>query len=234
MRYTLLTLFVVSFLVAPHRASAVYEIPENWPGTIFTCGGNYGACERFNTAGGGTTWWGLGEPSCKQISRTTSGVPYNGGACGVCGADGSCVFYRGTDPIFENVDDGGDVIVVTPNDEGDAGDADTGTVDSPTSGTGSGPGGSGGGTGEKKLINLASVDSITELLAKVLQLLVQVGTILLVFFLVLTGFKFVAAQGNPGAVEEARSSLMWVVIGGMLLLGAQVFSMVIAAAVTSL
>ncbi len=85
-----------------------------------------------------------------------------------------------------------------------------------------------------RLVNLASVDSVPELLEKALSLLVQVGTILLVFFLVLTGFKFVAAQGNPGAIEEARSSLTWVVIGGMLLLGAQALSMVIAAAVTSL
>lgn len=93
---------------------------------------------------------------------------------------------------------------------------------------------SGDATGNTRLVNLASVDSVPELLEKALSLLVQVGTILLVFFLVLTGFKFVAAQGNPGAIEEARSSLTWVVIGGMLLLGAQALSMVIAAAVTSL
>lgn len=83
-------------------------------------------------------------------------------------------------------------------------------------------------------MNLLSVDSVEELLVVVVDTMVQIGTLLLIFALVLTGFRFVSAQGNPGAVEEARKRLTWVVIGGLLLLGAQAFSLVIKATIESL
>lgn len=71
-------------------------------------------------------------------------------------------------------------------------------------------------------------------LAKVLSLLVQIGSIILVLALVWTGFKFVAAQGNEEEIRNARSSLMWVVVGGLLLLGAQTIALLIEATIQSL
>lgn len=90
------------------------------------------------------------------------------------------------------------------------------------------------GDSEDRLINLLSVDSAQELVVKIIDLMIQVGSILLIFALVMAGFKFVSAQGNPGSIEEARKSLTWVVIGGMLLLGAQAISLVIKATIESL
>jgi|GEM_PF-2061904 len=88
--------------------------------------------------------------------------------------------------------------------------------------------------GENNLVNLLTVDTLEELLVKALELMVQVGTVLLVFALVLTGFRFVAAQGNPEAVTQAKKALMWVVIGGLLLLGAEALALVLQATITSL
>jgi hypothetical protein len=170
------------------------------------------------------------QAKCTTVRIHTSAQDYKDERdCAVC-SGGSCNFYIGMDSEQPKTPDE-DPETDTPP-EPDLGDG-TGPKDSTTSGP-EGDGTGTGGTGDTKLVNLSTVNSIPELLEKVLSLLVQVGTILLVFFLILTGFKFVAAQGNPGAIEEARTSLTWVVIGGMLLLGAQALSMVIAAAVTSL
>lgn len=85
-----------------------------------------------------------------------------------------------------------------------------------------------------RLVNLLKFDTVEEVIAGIMDLLVQVGSILLVFALVLAGFRFVSAQGSPGKIEEARNSLTWVVIGGLLLLGAEAISLVIKATVESL
>lgn len=167
------------------------------------------------------------QAKCTTVRIHTSAQDYKDERdCAVC-SGGSCNFYIGIDSEQSTTPDEDPKTDTPPV-------PDLGDGSGPQDSTGDGSGGDGAGTGDTKLINLSTVNSIPELLEKVLSLLVQVGTILLVFFLVLTGFKFVAAQGNPGAIEEARTSLTWVVIGGMLLLGAQALSMVIAAAVTSL
>lgn len=85
-----------------------------------------------------------------------------------------------------------------------------------------------------RLVNLLSVGSLEELVAKVLEVMVQVGSILLVLMLVWTGFLFVAAQGNEEEIRKARGALLWVVIGGLLLLGAQALSLIISATIESL
>lgn len=56
-------------------------------------------------------------------------------------------------------------------------------------------------------------------LLDIVQVVVQYGAILVVFFLVYTGFKFVVAQGNPEKISEAKKMLAWVVVGAFVLLG---------------
>jgi len=89
---------------------------------------------------------------------------------------------------------------------------------------------------EGGLVSLLPSDicSLEDVIATVIDLIVQVGTILLVLMLVFTGFKFVAAQGNPEEIKSARESLTWVIIGGLLLLGAEALSLVIKATVQTL
>jgi hypothetical protein len=88
----------------------------------------------------------------------------------------------------------------------------------------------GGGT----LTNPLNAGSIPELLAIVLKGIVQLGSIVLVLMLVWVGFLFVMAQGNEEEVRSARSALMWTVIGGLVLLGAQAISMLIQSTVNAL
>ncbi len=84
------------------------------------------------------------------------------------------------------------------------------------------------------LQNPLTVGSIEEFLLLIFQVIVQVGAIVLVFMLVFVGFKFVTAQGVEKKLTEAKSALMWTVIGGLVLLGAQTIAMVIQATVNSL
>ncbi|MGE5541374.1 MAG: pilin [Bacillota bacterium] len=90
------------------------------------------------------------------------------------------------------------------------------------------------GNEEGKLHNPLKFCSLPELMDGILQAVVELGAILLIFMLVWVGFLFVAAQGNPEKISAARSALIWVLIGGLILLGAEAISKVIEATVNSL
>ena len=68
----------------------------------------------------------------------------------------------------------------------------------------------------------------------ILRGVVRLGSIILVLALVYTGFLFVVAQGNQEKISSARSALMWTVIGGLVLLGAEAIGLVISATVKTL
>jgi hypothetical protein len=124
--------------------------------------------------------------------------------------------------------DGGPA-VSTPKDGGpgvvDPKDGGPGVTD-PKDG---GPGVTGGTT----LANPLKFDSLEELLTAILKAAISLGEILLVFALIFTGFKFVAASGNDEKIRSAKSALMWTVIGGLILLGATAIMTVIQATVES-
>ena len=84
------------------------------------------------------------------------------------------------------------------------------------------------------LQNPLNVTSLPDLLREVLGYVITLGTIALTVMLVYVGFLFVAAQGKSEKVLEARQALVWTIIGGLLLLGAQALSLVIATTIQSL
>lgn len=73
-----------------------------------------------------------------------------------------------------------------------------------------------------KLCNPIKYDNLNAFLIDILKVVVQYGAILVVFFLVFAGFKFVTAQGNTEKISEAKKMLVWVVIGAFVLLGVYV------------
>jgi len=84
------------------------------------------------------------------------------------------------------------------------------------------------------LVNPLQVGSITDLILLILEAVVYLGSIFLVLMLVYTGFLFVKAQGNPEEIKKAREALLWTVIGGLLLLGAEGLALVLQATVESI
>lgn len=63
--------------------------------------------------------------------------------------------------------------------------------------------------------------SIESFLRSILAFVVRIGSIVVILMLVLVGYKFVTAQGEPGKISEARQMLLWTVVGALILLGAQ-------------
>ncbi len=68
---------------------------------------------------------------------------------------------------------------------------------------------------------------IKDLVKKILDVVVEFGAIIAVFFLVYAGFLFVKAQGNEGEISKAKTTFFWTIVGGMIVLGAHVLSRVI-------
>lgn len=81
---------------------------------------------------------------------------------------------------------------------------------------------------------LNNINSLPEFLNKILEAVVQLGTIVLILAIVYVGFLFVVAQGNEEKIKSARGALFWTVIGGLVLLGAQTIGMVISSTVGAL
>lgn len=71
-----------------------------------------------------------------------------------------------------------------------------------------------------ELQNPLKVDSLEELLIAVLNVFITILIPIIVFFIIFSGFKYVTAQGNPGKIEEATTSLLYAIIGGVLILAA--------------
>lgn len=85
------------------------------------------------------------------------------------------------------------------------------------------------------LINpLNAGTSLESFLNNILAFVIRIGTIIVILMLVFVGFKFVTARGEPAKITEARSALLWTVVGALILLGAQAIAIGITATVKAL
>lgn len=70
------------------------------------------------------------------------------------------------------------------------------------------------------LRNPLVTDSIQEFLLAVLRIFMIVAIPIVIFFIILAGFKFVTAQGNAEELQTAKRALLYALIGGLIILGA--------------
>lgn len=68
--------------------------------------------------------------------------------------------------------------------------------------------------------NPISVNSIPDLVQKILEGLIKIGIPLLVVMIVYSGFLYLFARGEPGKISAAHDMLKYTLIGGAILLGA--------------
>jgi hypothetical protein len=87
--------------------------------------------------------------------------------------------------------------------------------------------GNGAGTGVQLRNPLAGISSIPDLLAAVLNVIIIIAIPIIIFFLMLAGFKYVTARGNPSTISEASQALLYAIIGGVLILGATAIAQII-------
>ena len=71
-------------------------------------------------------------------------------------------------------------------------------------------------------------------LNKILDFVIQIGTIVVILMMVYIGYLFVTARGNDAKITEARQALLWTVVGALILIGAKAISTGIEATVRAL
>lgn len=86
---------------------------------------------------------------------------------------------------------------------------------------------------EVTLDNPLRVNSIEELLVAILNIFMILMIPIIVFFIILAGFKYVTAQGNSGQIEEATTTFTYAIIGGVLILAAVAIAEIIRNTVDS-
>ncbi|MFA6445914.1 MAG: hypothetical protein WCW14_01535 [Candidatus Paceibacterota bacterium] len=82
--------------------------------------------------------------------------------------------------------------------------------------------------------NPTNATSITNFINIVVDKVVQVGLVFLILAIIYVGYLFVMARGNTAKLEEARKAFFYTIIGGLILLGAQLFALIIEETVKSL
>ncbi len=92
---------------------------------------------------------------------------------------------------------------------------------SPTGGKSGGSGGSPTAAGSVKLENpMSRFGSFNEFMVGILNVVIILAIPVVVFFIILAGFKYVTARGNAAETQKATAALTYAVIGGVLILGA--------------
>jgi len=96
--------------------------------------------------------------------------------------------------------------------------------------------GSGGSTGTEgfALENPLAVDSLEQFLSEILKFIVRLGTIVVIVMIVVVGFMFVSARGNPEEIKKAREALLWTLVGAVILIGAEILANAIKATVEAI
>ena len=115
-----------------------------------------------------------------------------------------------------------------------AGGPSKSTADGPAGDLSSPDGPPGDLTGGGLVNPLKSINSLEDLLTAILDAVVRIGSIILVLALVYVGFLFVVAQGAEEKIRNAKTALLWTIIGGLILLGASAIGAVISATVDNL
>ncbi len=84
-----------------------------------------------------------------------------------------------------------------------------------------------------ELCNPIQAQSFTDLINKVLEVILLLGTPIVVFFFIYAGFTFVTSRGDPKRLDAAKSMFMWTVVGAFLVLGARVILSLVSGTVNS-
>lgn len=79
--------------------------------------------------------------------------------------------------------------------------------------------------------NPLTFSSIVDMIAAIMNAMVIIATPIIVFFLIYAGFMYVTAQGNPEKIQAASRSLLYGVIGGVIVLGSVAILVIIKSVV---
>lgn len=72
------------------------------------------------------------------------------------------------------------------------------------------------------LTNPLKSKNIETFLLNIIDILLVFALPLVILYIMYAGYLFVTAQGNATKVTEARSALLWAVVGGVIVFGAKI------------
>lgn len=81
---------------------------------------------------------------------------------------------------------------------------------------------------------LSNISSIPDFFRVLIEIILVFAIPFIVFFIIYAGFLYVTAQGNPEKIKKAHMALLFALIGGMLILGANVLLDIITNTVTQI
>lgn len=81
---------------------------------------------------------------------------------------------------------------------------------------------------------LSNINSVNELILKILEVVVKIGLPVIALSIIYVGFLFIKARGNDGELKTAKTAFLWVIIGAAIVLGAQVIAIAIQGTINSL
>jgi Type IV secretion system pilin len=84
------------------------------------------------------------------------------------------------------------------------------------------------------LTNPINVGTLTEFIAKILDIVLTLGIPIITLAIIYAGFLFVTAQGNSEKLETAKKTLLYTIIGAAILLGSWILASAIAGTITQL
>ena len=81
---------------------------------------------------------------------------------------------------------------------------------------------------------LGATTGFDVLLQRILQAVVTIATPFIVLMIIFAGFQIVTAGGNEDKLSKGRQTLLWTLVGGLIVLGAQALATLIGNTVGSL
>lgn len=81
---------------------------------------------------------------------------------------------------------------------------------------------------------LGEIDSFPELIKAILDAAFIIGLPIAVLFIVLAGFRFVWARGNPSELQKARLNLLYTIVGIAVFFGAWLIATIIKTTIETL
>ncbi len=109
------------------------------------------------------------------------------------------------------------------------------STQSPTTGTDTGTPSPGTASFDFHISNpVGAFDNIPDLIVAILEIVMLIISPIVGIMIIYAGYLFVTAQGDPGKLKTAKDTLLYVVIGGAIILGAKVISLAISGTVNSL
>ncbi len=99
------------------------------------------------------------------------------------------------------------------------------TVDADSHGTSLG--------GPVQVQNPLTASTVAGLFQDIIDIIMVFAVPIIVFFIVYAGFLYVTARGNQETIQKAHKALLYAIIGGLLIIGANVLINVVGGTVTA-